>query len=160
MRVLYIITAVSLLISLLCDRRKTGKALIGAVKKMRNILIPFLNMLIFVSVVLFAVPDEMIAKYLSHSDHFTGIITASLLGSITLMPGFIAFPLCGILLEKQVDYSVLSAFSTTLMMVGIVTFPIEKKYFGTKITLMRNGISFAIALTIALVTGLFYGEIL
>jgi len=57
---------------------------------------------------------------------------ASFFGSITLMPGFIAFPLCGILLKKGVTYMVLSAFSTTLMMVGFVTFPLEKNILGLK----------------------------
>ncbi len=75
------------------------------------------------------------------------------------MPGFITFPLCGILVEKGVTYMVLSAFSTTLMMVGIVTFPIEKEYLGVKVAIIRNVISFCIALCVAFITGFFFGEI-
>lgn len=55
---------------------------------------------------------------------------------------------------------VLSAFSTTLMMVGVLTYPIEKAYFGTKVTLMRNLLSLFIAVVVALMTGIFFGEIL
>jgi len=90
---------------------------------------------------------------------FTGVLFASLFGSITLMPGFIAFPLCGILLKKGVLYMVLSAFTTTLMMVGVLTYPIEKEYFGIKVTIMRNIISFFIALVVAVMTGILFGEI-
>jgi hypothetical protein len=54
---------------------------------------------------------------------------------------------------------VLSAFSTTLMMVGILTYPIEKAYFGTRVTILRNIFSFFIAITVALITGIFFGEI-
>ena len=54
---------------------------------------------------------------------------------------------------------VLSAFTTTLMMVGIITFPIEKEYFGVKVTVIRNVISFFIALIVAVITGIFFGEI-
>ena len=45
------------------------------------------------------------------------------------------------------------AFLTTLTMVGIVTFPFEKKAFGTKFTAIRNGLSFLFAILIALVMG-------
>jgi hypothetical protein len=54
---------------------------------------------------------------------------------------------------------VLSAFANTLMMVGIVTAPLEKNYFGMKVTIARNAISFVIAIIVALMTGLFFGEI-
>jgi uncharacterized membrane protein YraQ (UPF0718 family) len=54
---------------------------------------------------------------------------------------------------------VLSAFTTTLMMVGVLTVPLEKKYFGMKVTIIRNSASFFIALIVALMTGLFFGEI-
>ena len=55
---------------------------------------------------------------------------------------------------------VLSAFTTTLMMVGILTYPIEKNYFGTKVTIIRNLISLFIALIVALSIGVFFGELL
>ena len=157
---LYSITGLALLISVIIDRKKTTAAIKISYKKFVNILPAFLIMLIFVSLVLFFVPDKMISNYLGNNDKITGIALASLFGSITLMPGFIAFPLCGILLEKGVSYMVLAAFSTTLMMVGILTYPIEKEYFGVKVTIIRNLISLVIALIIALSIGIFYGELL
>jgi uncharacterized membrane protein YraQ (UPF0718 family) len=75
------------------------------------------------------------------------------------MPGFIAFPLCGILLKKGVSYMVLSAFSTSLMMVGILTYPVEKAYFGVRVTVIRNIISLLIAVFTALIIGLYFGEL-
>ena len=102
----------------------------------------------------------MISDYLGNNDKFIGVILASFFGSITLMPGFIAFPLCGILLKKGVSYMVLSAFTTTLMMVGILTYPVEKEYFGVKVTIIRNAISFFIAIIVALSIGFFFGELL
>ena len=157
---LYSITGLALLISVIIDRKKTTAAIKISYKKFVNILPAFLIMLIFVSLVLFFVPDKMISNYLGNNDKITGIALASLFGSITLMPGFIAFPLCGILLEKGVSYMVLAAFSTTLMMVGILTYPIEKEYFGVKVTIIRNLISLLIAFIVALSIGIFYGELL
>jgi uncharacterized membrane protein YraQ (UPF0718 family) len=117
-------------------------------------------MLILVSVVLFLIPDEIISRYLGASNRYIGLLSASVLGSVILMPGFIVFPLAGILLTKGVPYMVLSAFSTTLMMVGVLTFPVEKAYLGVRVTIIRNIISFFIALIVAIVTGIVFGEII
>lgn len=156
---LYMITGFALLVSFIIDRKKTLKALKIAAKKFLKILPPFLTMLILISIVLFLVPDKTISAYLGNGNKFIGMLLASFFGSITLMPGFIAFPLCGILLKKGVPYMVLSAFTTTLMMVGVLTYPIEKEYFGTKVTIIRNTISFLIALIVAIVTGICFREV-
>ncbi len=155
----YILTAFALLISFIINRKKTFMAVKIAVKKFVNILPAFLMMLSLVSIVLFLVPDKVISNYLGNNNKYMGMVFASFFGSITLMPGFIVFPLCGILLKKEIPYMVLSAFTTTLMMVGVLSFPIEKEYFGIKVALIRNVISFFIAIIVALITGIFFGEV-
>ena len=50
------------------------------------------------------------------------------------------------------------AFLTTLTMVGIVTFPLEKKEFGTKFTIIRNS-CFIFAITIVLIMGVILRKI-
>ena len=54
---------------------------------------------------------------------------------------------------------VLSAFSTTLMTVGVLTYPIEKEYFGVRLTILRNIMSLFIALVVAIMTGIFFQEV-
>ena len=156
---LYIIAGLAVLISFIVNREKTLKALKIAARRFINILPAFLVMLILVSIILFLVPDEVISSYLGIDNRLVGVFWASLFGSITLMPGFIAYPLCGILLKQGVPYMVLAAFATTLMMVGVLTYPIEKEYFGIKVTIVRNVISLFIALIVAVMTGIFFGEI-
>ena len=156
---LYIATAAAVLVSFLVSREKTLKALRITYKRFVKILPAFLTMLVLVSIVLFLVPEELISTYLGSNNRYVGVLIGATIGSVTLMPGFIAYPLCGILLKKGVAYMVLSAFSTTLMMVGVLTYPVEKAYLGVKATLIRNLISFAIALMVALATGLFFGEV-
>ncbi len=159
MKSFFLFTAVLVLASFLADRKRTLKALRISARRFFNILPDFLVMLILVSFVLYLVPGRVIAKYLGASNKFLSTLFASLFGSVTLMPGFIAYPLCGILLKQGVPYMVLSAFSTTLMMVGVLTFPVEKKFFGAKVAIIRNLISFAIAIVVALATGIFFGEL-
>jgi uncharacterized membrane protein YraQ (UPF0718 family) len=156
---LYIVAGLALLISFIVDYGKTLKAIKIAVKRFLDILPAFLTMLILISIILFLVPDKAITNYLGNNNKFIAVLFASFLGSITLIPGFIAFPLCGILLKKGVLYMVLSAFTTTLMMVGVLTYPIENEYFGIRVTITRNVISFFIALVVALMTGIFFREV-
>lgn len=159
MEYLYIITGLALLASLAADRGKTVKGLEIALKRFMKILPAFLTMLVSVSVILFFLPGSVIYRFLSATGLWAGLAAAVVLGSVTLMPGFIAFPLCGILLAQGVPYMVLSGFTTTLMMVGIVTYPIEKELFGNRLALYRNLVSLGIAIIVALVTGLVFGEL-
>lgn len=159
MAYLYGIASIGLIASVIANRQKTVKALKAAWNMFVKILPLLLVTLILVSVTLYFLPDHVIAKYLGTSDVLVGAIVASVVGAISLLPGFITFPLCGLLLNQGVSYTVLAAFTTSLMMVGIVTFPLEKKYFGTKLTIIRNITSFIIAIIISIVIGIIYGEV-
>ncbi|MDA3941280.1 MAG: hypothetical protein PF693_18540 [Spirochaetia bacterium] len=58
--------------------------------------------------------EELIIKYLSQNNILTGTFMSVVIGSITMMPGFIAYPLAGVLLEKGVPYIILGGFVTSL----------------------------------------------
>ncbi len=47
----------------------------------------------------------------------------------------------------------ISVFVSTLMMVGIITAPMESQFFNRKIMLIRKGLSFAVSFVIAIVIG-------
>jgi len=84
-----------------------------------------------------------------------GVIIASVIGAITLIPGFIAFPLAAALLKSGAGYMQIAAFISTLMMVGVVTMPVEMKFFGKKATLIRNAEAFVFSYIVAFVMGVF-----
>ncbi|MBN2008381.1 hypothetical protein JW960_03425 [candidate division KSB1 bacterium] len=159
MNILFITTGILLGISAIANRQKTIQAIWSAVRKLQAILLPFFLMIILVAIFRYLIPDTMITKALSVSNKWLGMMTASLVGSVALMPGFIAYPLCGILVSNGAPYMLISAFSTTLMMVGILTFPVERAYLGTKVAIIRNVLSLLVALLVALVTGFLYGEL-
>jgi len=159
MYVLWIFTGLSLVISFAVHRGKTIQALRIALKRLLNILPPFLVMMLLVSAVLYFATDEIIAHYLGNENKYFAVLIASIIGAITFLPGFIAFPLAGLLLSKGVMYMVLAAFTTTCMMVGVVTYPIETAYMGTRATIMRNSLAFLIALIISVAVGILYGEL-
>jgi len=159
MIILAVITAIFVIISFFMDRNKTIAAFKVAIERFIKILMPLFIVLVLVSAGSYFIPDKkMVSNILGGSNLYINTLIASLIGSISLMPGFIAFPLGGLLRANSVQFMVISAFTTTLMMVGFLTFPIEQTYFGTKVAVIRNLISFGIAITVALATGIIFGE--
>jgi len=120
----------------------------------------FSVVLVLVSLSLSFISQETIARILSGKGIWFGSLVGASAGSITAMPGFVAFPLAGILAEQGIPYTVLAAFTTTLMMVGFVTFPMEKAFLGTKTAFLRNISSLFIALLVSIAVGIAFGEIL
>jgi len=155
MLILLIITVLALIASLLADRPKTVAGLKKGYKMFFGILPTMLNVLILVSLALYLVPKETLAKWLGANSGPIGYATAAAIGSIALIPAFVAFPLAAMLLKSGVGYAVTAVFITTLLMVGVLTLPVEVKFFGRKTALLRNGLSFLGALLIGLMMRLF-----
>jgi len=151
--ILYSATALLLVISLLKDRKKTKAALKKAWKAFENILPQLLTIMLFVGVLLAVLKPDVISRIIGVESGYLGVILAAIVGSITLIPGFIAFPTAAMLLEAGAGYAQIGAFISSLMMVGVVTLPVEIKYFGKKITILRNLLALAFTFLVAFVIG-------
>ncbi|MFO8043041.1 MAG: hypothetical protein R6U25_07560 [Alkalispirochaeta sp.] len=155
---LYIVTAVLVVVSFLADRERTVRGIRIGVKKFVTILPNYLKLLILIAVVLFFA-EGLIVQYLGQENSLIGLAIALVLGSVTMMPGFIAYPLAGVLVERGVLFMVVAGFVITLQMVGVLTYPVEKEYLGIKGTVIRNTVSFLIAAIISVAIGIAYGEV-
>jgi uncharacterized membrane protein YraQ (UPF0718 family) len=155
---LYVVTGLSLIVSFLVNQEKTFQGLKRGWMKFYKTLPSYLMLLILISIVLL-LSEDLIVEYLGQDNIFLGLLFSLGIGSVTMMPGFIAYPLARILLQRGVPYMVIAGFVTSLMLVGVVTYPLEKSYMGRKATIIRNIMSFVVAGLIALVMGIAYGEI-
>ncbi len=144
------------LISFLVDRKKTLQAIRKGMLQFFRILPTLLSVIMIISIVLYFVSEEVIIRYLGEGAGWEAYFSAAILGSVSLIPGFIAFPLAGILVKSGVAYTVIAVFITTLLMVGLLTIPIEAKYFGLKTSLLRNALSFLGAVVIGIVMVIIY----
>ncbi len=151
--VIYLIVIVFLIISLIKSRQKTKKALIKAWNSFKNILPLLLGVILLVGLILSILDTKLISSIIGKESGVLGFLSASAVGSITLIPGFIAFPTAALLLEGGAGYIQIAAFVQTLMMVGIVTLPVEIKYFNKKIAILRNVFSFILSIGIAYTIG-------
>ncbi|MBR0598540.1 permease [Sinanaerobacter chloroacetimidivorans] len=151
---LYVVTVVLLIISYYKDKKKTKMSLKKAWKAFENILPEFLVVILLVGVLLAVVNPDVISKIIGSDSGWVGVILAAIVGSITLIPGFVAFPTAAMLLQGGAGYMQIGAFVSTLMMVGVITMPVEIKYFGQKITIYRNILAFLFSFVVAYIIGL------
>ncbi|OYT10773.1 MAG: hypothetical protein B6I18_07330 [Bacteroidetes bacterium 4572_112] len=151
-----ILTAILTIVSFVFDKQKTKKAVKKGVMMFMKILPTLLSVIIVVSVVLYLVSDELLIEYLGNEAGLGAYVSAAVIGSISIIPGFIAYPLASILLKTGVSFSVLSVFITTLKMVGVLTIPIEAKFFGFKTAIIRNTLSFVGAILVGGTMALIY----
>ncbi len=158
MIILYCITGMALLWSFLANSEKTKAAVIIAIKRFGHIIPAIFIMLALVSCLPVQAMVGGLFNMIDHGNSAVGMIAAALAGSVMMLPGFIVFPLCGMFAQEGIPYFILSAMTTTMMMVGVVTFPLEKSYLGAKLALVRNVFGFVISLVVAGITGLVFGE--
>lgn len=146
---LYIITGVLLLLSFAYDRKKTIKSLKKAYKSLMNILPKLIGIVVMIGIMLAIFDEEVISSIIGAESGFIGVVTAAIIGSITLIPGFIAFPTAKLLLENGAGVMQIAAFISSLMMVGVMTIPMEIEYFGKKVTFLRNIMTFIFSFLVA-----------
>jgi uncharacterized membrane protein YraQ (UPF0718 family) len=151
--ILYALAILCLLISFIKDKGKTKKALKTAWKSFENILPQCLSVLIVVSFFLTILTPEQISKILGAESGVLGMAIGATIGSITLMPPYVALPLVASLLKSGAVYSQITIFLSTLTMVGIITLPVEIRYLGKKTAIKRNVSALVFSIIVSLIIG-------
>ena len=154
--VLYAVTIVLLCASFAKSRQKTGQALKKAWIAFENIQPQFLSILLLIGFILAIVDEGTISRLLGKESGLLGMGIAAVIGSITLIPGFIAFPLAASLMKAGAGYGQIAMFLSTLMMVGVVTLPLETTYFGKRLAIERN----VLALIYSVISSFILGALL
>lgn len=151
---IYGFLGICLIASVFKSKEKTIKAFRIAGKALLKTAPSLLSVLGIVGLTLGILSPETISEWVGADSKLGAPVIAAVLGAITLIPSLVAFPLAGSLLRSGAAVITISTFVTTLVMVGIVTSPMEIKALGKKFTLLRNGLGFIAALIIASVMGM------
>lgn len=151
--ILFSLAFVLLAISFIKSRKKSWESLKGAGKMFRSMAIELLGLLSLVALLLAFLPENVIARYLGEEQGALAILYGAVAGTLTILPGLVAFPMAAELFEKGAALTAIAAFITTLTMVGLATLPIEIEQFGKKFAFTRNLLSFGFAIVIALILG-------
>lgn len=150
---IWVITAGLLIISYIKNKSKTRAALKKAFFMGKGMALSIFAVIFAIGLILAILPPEQIGDFIGKQNVLVATIAAATFGTVTLIPAFIAFPLIGTLAGAGVGIMPSVAFLTTLTMVGVVTFSLEKKEFGVKFAITRNALSFVFAIIIALIMG-------
>ncbi|WDP92731.1 MAG: permease [Desulfobacter sp.] len=150
---LYGAAAVCLVLSFRKSKTKTRMALKKAWKSLENILPQFLCIIVLMGISLAFLDESTISRLLGESSGILGMGIAAVVGSIVFIPAFVAYPLAASLLAAGAGYMQITMFITALMMVGIITIPMEIDYFGKGIAIRRTMLAFGHSVVCAIVMG-------
>ena len=151
--ILYSLAIVSIIISFIKDKSKTKESIILGLKSFENILPQFLFIIISIGILLSFLTTDTISKILGNSSGFIGIIIADIMGSITMMPTFVAFSLGNTLLLNGAGYAQVGTLVSSLVLIGLMTLPLEIKYIGKRATLLRNLLAFIFSIVVGIILG-------
>lgn len=151
--ILYGLCIVLTLISFFKDKEKTKRALINGIKSFENIMPQFLSILVIIGIGLTILKPETISTLIGNDSGILGVVLSSLVGSVIMMPTFVAFSTGNTLIQNGAGYAQVSALITTLTMVGVLTFPLEAKYIGKRGAFYRNFLAFLFSFVVAFFIG-------
>ena len=151
--ILYLAAIICLTISFIKNKKKTRMALKKAWKSFENILPQFMVIIILTGICLAHLDGATISRLLGEDSGLLGMGIAAVVGSIAFTPAFVAYPLAASLLAAGAGYMQITLFITALMMVGIITLPMETQYFGRGLALRRTGLALGHSIVCALVMG-------
>lgn len=149
----YGLAVAGLLWSYMKDRKKTKQSLKKAWKAFDMILPVFAVILLLIGETLALVSPATVTAVLGADTGISGMIAAAIIGSIALIPGFIIFPLAKTVLGMGAGIQQVAVFISALMMVSVVTAPMEAQLLNRKVMLWRNGLSLVFSFAVAFVLG-------
>lgn len=151
--IFYILCMVILIFSFLRDKNKTKTAIKNTIRSFESIMPQFLFIIIIVSIILSSLDPKTLSSFLGKESGLFGVIFASVVGSITMMPTFVAFSTGDSLLNNGAGYAQVAALISTLTMVGVLTFSLEAKYIGKQAAFFRNLFAFLFSFIVAFFVG-------
>jgi len=148
------LAVVCLVFAFFKDREKTRRSIIVAARSFLRILPLVLMIIVMVGLFSSFIPPDKIKTFIGAQAGWSGILAIAALGAVLHIPALVSYPLAAALLQSGATIAPVAAFITTLTMVGIITLPLEIKELGIKLTLLRNSLSFILAVIIALIMGM------
>ena len=122
--------------------------------KMKKAMFLFLGIILIVGLTLSILNPEIISKIIGSNSNILGVLLSAILGSIAMMPTFVAFSTGDMLLKNGAGIAQVAALISTLTLIGIVTIPLEVKYIGKKAAIYRNLVAFIFSIIVAFFVGL------
>lgn len=132
------------------DKEKTKGAISKAWEMFSNIMPDVLAIMMFVGLSLSILTPELISSIVGKESGIMGVVYSTVIGSVSLIPSFVVFPLGATLVENGAGLPQVAALMASFMAVGIVTYPMELKVFGRSFAIARNGAAVVMSVLFAI----------
>lgn len=117
-----------------------------------------IGVLLLMGLAITAVPKEFYAAVFS-GNNFLDPLLGALLGSVSGGNPITSYILGGEFLKQGVSLLAVTAFLLAWVTVGIIQLPAESLMLGKKFAIIRNGVSFLMAIVVAVLTVITLGII-
>lgn len=158
--IFYVLAVTIFIVSIIKDRTKTKMALKKTFMGIKKLLPQMSLILLLVGFSLTLLSPEFISSVIGEQSGLLGIVLSIVIGAIAFIPSFIAFPLGATLLEQGAGLAQVAGFVSSLMGIGIITFGMEKKFFGTHFAVYRNLGSLLMTLVFVTAISIYTGALL
>lgn len=108
-------------------------------------------MMLFIGISLSILNPTTISNIIGSQSGILGICLSLILGSVAFMPSFVAFQFGATLLDHGAGYPQIAGFVSTLMAVGLVSLPVEIKYFNKKTAIIRNSLGLFVSVIFVII---------
>ncbi len=126
------------------------KSAISSGKNLFRAVPMIISFLLLISLLAQVLTKEFYAKFFTKG--FLDPLIGSVFGSISVGAPVISYIIGGEMLNQGVSLIAVTAFILSWVSVGVVSSPIEIKYFGKKFAISRNILSFIFSIIIAIST--------
>jgi len=99
---------------------------------------------------------DVISKYLGAQAGWKGFLSVALVSSLLQIPGIVIFPMAAMLYKSGAAAGIIALFVCASTMASIFTFPLEAKFLGKKIPLVRIPMILIISIAIGILTGIIF----
>jgi len=122
-----------------------------AFKSLGSALPMLAGVVLLLGLLLICVPKQFIASVFT-GELFRDTVIGSAIGSISAGNPITSYIIGGELMKGGVSLFAITAFIVTWVTVGIVQFPAEAAFLGRRFALIRNSLSFILAILVAIAT--------
>jgi len=128
---------------------KVQEAVVKSARALFRMFPVILGTILIVSLISVLIPKSFYLKVFTGNSFFDPLI-GSLIGSVSAGTPLVSYILGGELLAQGVSFLAVTAFLVAWVTVGIIQLPAEMMILGKKFALLRNLISFLLAIVVAI----------
>ncbi len=133
------------------QKQKLKSAGVSTLNSMKMSIPVLLGVILLISLITHLVPKKAFS-YLFSGKLVFDVLTGGVIGSISAGNPLTSYVIGGELLKQGISFAAVTAFILGWVTVGAVQLPAEGLMLGKKFALVRNGVSFLMALAIAVLT--------